>query len=143
MREFSVVSAEVMLKARAECLLTPVGLLMGLDTVADCMNHEALRPWFGHLLQDDLIGLHIYDDRHGGDYTVIADAKERAGVFLARLELDITFFNEKGRNKDRCDKGLDAQGQGKPFDGRFHEQKDDAHDRRDRNCDDQGYRSGF
>lgn len=55
MREFSVVSAEVMLKARAECLLTPIGLLMGLDTVADCMNHEDLRAWFGHLLQDEIM----------------------------------------------------------------------------------------
>ncbi len=55
MREFSVVSAEVLLKARAECILTPIGLLMGLDTVADCMNHEELRPWFGHLLQDEIM----------------------------------------------------------------------------------------
>ena len=54
-REFSVVSAEVMLKARAECLLTPAGILMGLDTVADCMNDPDLRPWFGHLLQDELM----------------------------------------------------------------------------------------
>ncbi len=55
MREFSVVSAEVLLKARAECILTPIGLLMGLDTVADCMNHPDIRPWFGHLLQDELM----------------------------------------------------------------------------------------
>ena len=55
MREFSVVSAEVLLKARAECLLTPVGLLMGMDTVADCMNDAELRPWFGHMLQDELM----------------------------------------------------------------------------------------
>ena len=54
-REFSVVSAAVMLKARAECLLTPAGILMGLDTVADCMNDPDLRPWFGHLLQDELM----------------------------------------------------------------------------------------
>lgn len=55
MREFSVVSAEVLLKAKAECLLTPVGLLMGLDTVADCMNDPELRPWFGHMLQDEIM----------------------------------------------------------------------------------------
>ena len=55
MREFSVVSAEVLLKARAECLLTPVGILMGLDTVADCMNDPGIRPWFGHLLQDEIM----------------------------------------------------------------------------------------
>ena len=55
MREFSVVSAEVLLKARAECLLTPIGILMGLDTVADCMNDPEIRPWFGHLLQDEIM----------------------------------------------------------------------------------------
>ena len=55
MREFSVVSAEVLLKARAECILAPIGLLMGLDTVADCMNDPKIRPWFGHLLQDELM----------------------------------------------------------------------------------------
>lgn len=55
MREFSVVSAEVLLKARAECLLTPVGLLMGLDTVADCMNSQDVRPWFGRMLQEEIM----------------------------------------------------------------------------------------
>lgn len=55
MREFSVVSAEVLLKARAECLLTPIGILIGLDTVADCMNDPEIRPWFGHLLQEELM----------------------------------------------------------------------------------------
>ena len=55
MREFSVVSAQVLLKARAECLLPPVGLLLGLETVADCMNDPTVRPWFGHMLQDELM----------------------------------------------------------------------------------------
>ena len=55
MREFSVVSAQVLLKARAECLLPPVGLLLGLDTVADCMNDPVVRPWFGHMLHDELM----------------------------------------------------------------------------------------
>ncbi len=55
MRSFSVVSSEVLLKAQAECLLTPVGLLMSLDTVADAMNHPDVRPWFGHMLQDELM----------------------------------------------------------------------------------------
>ena len=55
MRDFSVVSSQVLLKARAECLLTPVGLLLGLDTVADCMNHEEVRPWFGRMLQSEIM----------------------------------------------------------------------------------------
>ena len=55
MREFSVVSAEVLLRARAECLVTPVGLLLGLDTVADCMHHEAVRSWFGNMLQKEIM----------------------------------------------------------------------------------------
>ena len=55
MREFSVVSAEVLLKARAECLLAPVGLLMGLETVADCMNSPDVRPWFGKMLQEEIM----------------------------------------------------------------------------------------
>ncbi len=55
MREFSVVSAQVLLKARAECLLTPAGILLDLDTVADCMGHEMLRPWFGRMLQQEIM----------------------------------------------------------------------------------------
>ena len=55
MREYSVVSAQTMLKARAECILAPVGLLMGLDTVADCMNSPEVRPWFGTMLQKEIM----------------------------------------------------------------------------------------
>jgi len=55
MREFSVVNTEVLLRARAECLLAPVGLLTGRETVADAMNDPLIRPWFGHMLQRELM----------------------------------------------------------------------------------------
>ena len=55
MESFSVVSSEVLLRARAECLLAPLGVLFELDTVADCMADPALRPFFGTCLQRELM----------------------------------------------------------------------------------------
>ncbi len=55
MQSFSVVSSEVLLRARGECLLAPLGVLFELDTVADCMAHPVIRPFFGKCLQTELM----------------------------------------------------------------------------------------
>ena len=55
MESFSVVSSEVLLRARAECLLAPLGVLFEQDTVADCMAHPVLRPFFGTCLKNELM----------------------------------------------------------------------------------------
>ncbi|MBQ8080872.1 MAG: hypothetical protein IJ240_03130 [Clostridia bacterium] len=69
MQEFSVVSAEVLLRARAESLLSPFGVHFGKDTVADCMADETIRPFFGRMLQTELMPLM---PKEGRDEAVIA-----------------------------------------------------------------------
>ena len=66
---FSVVSSEVLLRARAECLLAPLGVLFELDTVADCMADPVIRPFFGKCLQRELMPRM---DEAGRDEAVIA-----------------------------------------------------------------------
>ena len=88
MREFSVVSAQVLLKARAECLLPPVGLLLGLETVADCMNDATVRPWFGHMLHDELMP------------RMPSDGREKAVIQACRY---LSFKPSSLRNADLAD----------------------------------------
>ena len=66
---FSVVSSEVLLRARAEYLLAPLGVLFELDTVADCMADPVIRPFFGRCLQKELMPRM---DKEGRDEAVIA-----------------------------------------------------------------------
>ena len=66
---FSVVSSEVLLRARAECLLAPLGVLFELNTVADCMADPVIRPFFGRCLQQELMPRM---DKEGRDEAVIA-----------------------------------------------------------------------
>ncbi len=66
---FSVVSSEVLLRARAECLLAPLGVLFELDTVADCMADPVIRPFFGRCLQKELMPRM---EKEGRDEAVIA-----------------------------------------------------------------------
>ena len=69
MQSFSVVSSEVLLRARAECLLAPLGVLFELNTVADCMADPVIRPFFGRCLQKELMPRM---DEEGRDEAVIA-----------------------------------------------------------------------
>ena len=66
---FSVVSSEVLLRARAECLLAPLGILFELNTVADCMADPVIRPFFGRCLQKELMPRM---EEQGRDEAVIA-----------------------------------------------------------------------
>ena len=68
-QSFSVVSSEVLLRARAECLLAPLGVLFELNTVADCMADPVLRPFFGRCLQKELMPRM---EEEGRDEAVIA-----------------------------------------------------------------------
>ena len=55
MRSFSAVSSEVLLRARAECILGPLGVLFEKDTLADCMADPVIRPFFGWCLKEELM----------------------------------------------------------------------------------------
>ena len=71
---FSVVSSEVLLRARAECLLAPLGVLFELDTVADCMARISRRVRRGSCRFSEL-----FEE----DYT----RQENVTMFMALLEL--------------------------------------------------------
>ena len=57
MLDFSTVSSEVLLRAQSECVLVPLGVLFEKETVAQVMADETLRPFFGLLLQNELMPL--------------------------------------------------------------------------------------
>lgn len=69
MQPFSVVSSEVLLRARGECLLAPLGVLFELNTVADCMADPVIRPFFGQCLHKELMPRM---EEQGRDEAVIA-----------------------------------------------------------------------
>ncbi len=57
MLNFATVSSEVLLRAESECVLVPLGVLFEKETVAQVMADETLRPFFGLLLQNELMPL--------------------------------------------------------------------------------------
>ena len=63
MPEFSVVNSEVLLKAQCETFLCAPAILFGRETIADCMADDALRPYFGRTLKDELMPLMHQDGR--------------------------------------------------------------------------------
>lgn len=69
MDDFSVVNSELKVRVQSECILTPLGVLFEKDTLADCMADETIRPFFGRVLQRELMPLLPKDGR---DEAVIA-----------------------------------------------------------------------
>ena len=67
--DFRVVSLETRVRAACECVLAPLGVLFEKDTIADCMADEAIRPFFGRTLKEELMPLFPADGR---DEAVIA-----------------------------------------------------------------------
>jgi len=53
--DFRVVSLETRVRAACECVLAPLAVLFEKDTLADCMQDEIIRPFFGHTLQTELM----------------------------------------------------------------------------------------